>query len=315
MDPVTHTLAGVALANGFFRSRHGKAAVPVLAAASNLPDLDGLVMLTGRLDAIALRRTFGHSLLLLPLWCGLLAWAFRKKYPDKPYGALLGMAAAGAGLHLFLDLINSFGVALLWPLSSWRPELASTFIIDLALTAVLASPLLSYLSKDHRGARLVSASQVALALAAAYLGGSWVLRERAVSLLAADRAESGREASFSYVFAEPFGPHRWRGVEKGPSTWRLYLINASGSVLKAKELGDQAEDPAAARARDTPLGRTLGTFLKAPVWEVSGDPGGTRRVRVHDLRFSPLLFDRETPFAWLFEVSPDGAVTPGKPRI
>lgn len=314
MDNVTHTLAGVVLANAFFRERFGKAAVPLLAVASNLPDIDAVVMLTGRPDAIALRRTFGHSLLLLPLWCGLLAWAWRGRWPDKPYASILGLVAAGAAGHLLLDLVNSFGVVLLWPLSAWRPELAITFIIDLALTAILAAPLLSRLASNSER-RLIWTSRLSAALAALYLGASWTLRQRADGLLAADRAAAGRAAAFAYVFPEPFGPHRWRGVEKDGERWRVYLIGAGGTVIKARELDDHAADAAVALARRSVLGDRLSTFLKAPVWEVSGAPGEPRRALVRDLRFDPLLFKRAAPFAWIFTVSPDGTVTTGRPGI
>ena len=54
--------------------------------------------------------------------------------------AIVGLNAAG---HLFFDSINSFGVQLLWPLSWVRPELAITFILDFALTGILAAPHLT----------------------------------------------------------------------------------------------------------------------------------------------------------------------------
>ncbi|PYS96581.1 MAG: hypothetical protein DMF50_04130, partial [Acidobacteria bacterium] len=66
MDPVTHTLVGVAMANALFRRRIGPESVPILAIASNLPDLDAAVHLTGSPAALLMRRTFGHSLFLVP---------------------------------------------------------------------------------------------------------------------------------------------------------------------------------------------------------------------------------------------------------
>src|SRR5712692_2481641 len=142
MDPVTHTLVGVAMANAFFRRRIGPESVPILAIASNLPDLDAVVHLTGNPAAVLMRRTFGHSLLLLPFWALLLALALRRFYPRPGARTLFGLCLLGAGVHLLFDLINSFGVVLLWPLSSWRPELALVFIIDFVLTGLVALPLL-----------------------------------------------------------------------------------------------------------------------------------------------------------------------------
>lgn len=74
---MTHPLVGVGIANAFFRKRIGKSAVPILALASNLPDIDAVVVLAGDPTAILMRRTFGHSLFLLPLWALALSLIFR----------------------------------------------------------------------------------------------------------------------------------------------------------------------------------------------------------------------------------------------
>ena len=168
MDPVTHTLVGVTAANAFFRRRIGREAVPILALASNLPDLDGVVMLTNHPASVVFRRTFGHSLFLLPLWSFLLTLILRRFYPRIRLPALFGLVFLGAGVHLFFDLINSFGVVLLWPFSAWRPELALVFIVDLALTALLALPLLLAIVPKIRP-HLVPVSRIAAAAVVAYL--------------------------------------------------------------------------------------------------------------------------------------------------
>src|SRR5207249_11043357 len=118
MDPVTHTLVGVTLGNAFFRRRVGKEAVPILAVASNLPDVDGAAMLLGSPAGVVFRRTFGHSLFLLPLWSLLLALLLRRFYPRVRLPSLFGLTLLGAAIHLYFDLINSFGVVLLWPFSA-----------------------------------------------------------------------------------------------------------------------------------------------------------------------------------------------------
>src|SRR6185436_20707760 len=109
----------------FFRAKTGREAVPILAIASNWPDLDAAVMLDGDPASVFMRRTFGHSLLLLPPLAAGLALIFKRFYPARRWTALLGLCALGMGFHLFFDLINSFGVVLLWPLSDWRPELGT----------------------------------------------------------------------------------------------------------------------------------------------------------------------------------------------
>ena len=102
MDPVTHTLVGVGMANAFFRRGIGPAAIPILAIASNLPDIDALFHLTGDSTAILDRRTLGHSVLLLPIWALGLSLVFKRFWPRLEFRVLFGLSLLGSFTHLFL---------------------------------------------------------------------------------------------------------------------------------------------------------------------------------------------------------------------
>jgi membrane-bound metal-dependent hydrolase YbcI (DUF457 family) len=307
VDNLTHTLVGVTLANGFYRQRVGKAAVPILAIASNLPDLDALVVLSGDPRSVLLRRTFGHSLLLLPIWVLLLTWIFRRFFPQLPFRTILHLTALGAGLHLLFDLVNSFGVVLLWPISQWRPELATVFILDLTLTALLALPLLLCLPKSRRRS-LPGLSRISILAVAGYLlfcGGNRWLAERA---LAREAASLTPAPGFSYVFPEPLGPLRWRGVMRQGDVYHLSLIHSLTGKLEARgEVATSLGDPAVQAVLATEPGRRLERFFKAPVWEVAQHNPGAR-VTASDLRFRSLVLNRDPVFVFAFQVSADGEV-------
>lgn len=309
MDPVTHTLLGVAIGEGFFKSRLGKRAVIVSAVAANLPDIDALVHVTMDPAAVLLRRSFGHSLFLLPLWIWGLTWLFKRKYDDIETRDLAWIIAVNCVGHLCFDLINSFGVQLLWPFSSMRPELAIAFIIDLTLTGLLLAPHLARLKASWRpevGA-LCRASLVAVAF---YLGLCFSARQYALSLLAKETGGKG----FQYAFPEALGASRWRGVVKGEHDWKVYLINAGKSTVEFKDSVPNDEwSPPARRALETPLGRRLETFFKAAAWSAQKNPDGSATVRVHDLRFTSLVLPRAAAFEYAFDVPAD-ALAPAKAR-
>lgn len=314
MDPVTHTLAGVTLGNALFRNRFGPKAPIILAIASNLPDLDIVAHLTFSREAVLLRRTFGHSLILLPLWALGLAWLLRRTYArGQGLGPLFGMCLLGALVHLFLDLANSFGVVPLWPVSDWRPELAIVFILDLALTGLLAAPLILWALRLRR--RFAAWSQGALALAAAYLMLCGSARSMALVQLSEESARLGVRPDFLYVFPEPLGPHRWRGVLRAGGIYRLYLMRPFSGELEARgEAETLPNDPRVLRVRETRLGRRLDWFFKAPVWtasSLSADPQAPWEVTVRDLRFTSLVMDfHHAPFLFRFRVEPGGTVEP-----
>lgn len=304
MDNLTHTLSGVVLAHACYRRRLGPRAVPILAITANLPDLDAVVMLWGDPRAVLLRRTFGHSLLVLPLWILLSVPLLRRLAPKESFRNVLALTVAGVGLHLLLDLVNSFGVVLLWPLSDWRPELATVFILDFFLTGLLVLPLLLCLPRARRGS-LEGYSRASLAVVAAYLLFCGVNRGLAGRVLSREAATLRPPPDFSYVFAEPLGPHRWRGVLRQGNTYRLYLIHSlSGTIEARDELTTQLGDLEVEAARASPLGRRLERFFKAPVWEVMAR-GAPSDIQVRDLRFGSLLMRREPVFTFDFAVYPD----------
>ncbi len=312
MDPLTHTLLGVAVGEAFFKSRFGNRALWVSAAAANLPDIDALVLLAGDPGAVILRRSFGHSLVLLPLWIAGLSFIFKRKYEDIESSDLALMIAAGCAGHLLFDLINSFGVQLLWPFSTARPELGAIFIIDLALAGLLAAPHLARLKASWRP-ELPALSRAALVAVAFYLALAVSARQLAAGVLAEKTGGRG----FQYVFPEPLGAHRWRGVVKEPGAWRTYLIDVSKrSAAPGPVFPDDAMTAPALAAKDTPFGRRLMTFFKAPVWTVEPRPEGGAVVSVVDLRFVSLVLPRENPFRYRFDVPPGGGnVEPRRVKI
>ncbi|HLF87130.1 MAG TPA: metal-dependent hydrolase [Nitrospiria bacterium] len=306
MDTITHTLVGVGIANAFFRRRIGPSAVTTLALASNLPDIDAIVHLTGDPAAILLRRTFGHSLFLLPFWSLALAAILKRFYPSIKIYILFGLIFLGASLHLFFDLVNSFGVVLLWPFSSWRPELAIIFIIDLILTGLLAFPLLLYLIPFMRQ-QLELLSRIAMVCSLVYVIFCGTNRIMARQALATEIDYQRNIPELVYVFPEPLGPHRWRGVMRYGDTYKVYLIySLSGRIELKDEVQTKAGDSIVERVRSIPLAIRLERFFKAPVWGTKR--GSPTEVNVYDLRFRSIVIGLETPFEYKFRVYEDSRV-------
>ncbi len=296
------------MANAFFRKRVGPEAVPVLAWSSNLPDIDAAVMLWRDPAAITLRRTFGHSIFLFPVWAAGLAWIFKKKYPHQKFGTLFGLCLLGAAVHVFFDLVNSFGVVVLWPFSSWRPEFAAVFIVDLILLALLIAPLIAtrYLDPEKRQRYF----RYSMAAVAAYLVLCFANRAAAGSSLAyeEENRHGYQPPDFSYVFPEPLGPHRWRGVMRYGDDYELYLIH-NHLLYETAELKEHIStspnDPRVLKARQSPLGQRIDTFFKAPVWLCNGD-----EVDAYDIRFRSLVFPRQRGFQFRFLADPADSAKP-----
>jgi hypothetical protein len=235
-----------------------------------------------------------------------LALVMRRACPRASLGARFGLALLGAGLHVFMDLLNSYGVELFYPISSARFELAWTFIIDLAVWAILLAPLLLSATPAKRlGASLYRASAVALAL---YIGLCGLAHARAEALLARSLRDEA-PADFTCVFPEALGPHRFRGVARNGSLYRVWLVHVlGGGVEPVATVTTDADLPEVQKVRARPEAQRIERFFKAPVWRLVPERGV---AEVTDLRFSStVLGDRHGTFKYEFPLKDAAALKP-----
>ncbi|HYE99867.1 MAG TPA: metal-dependent hydrolase [Planctomycetota bacterium] len=296
MDNLAHTLVGIGVSRAGLARRFGSGTTLTLAVASNAPDIDALVHVWDPFDMFLLRRTHTHALVVVPLLAVATALALRPWCRGLPSKTHVGLAALGIGLHLFLDLVNAFGVVLLWPFSWRRFELACVFVIDPVVWLLMLAPALAgkWMKTDDRRLRLW---QGAVALLGAYLLLCQTAHWRAAAAVPAD----GREVR---LFPEPLGPHRFRAAVRGEGAWEVYHIRVlPGRAERAAVVPTRVEAPRVRELRASPWGLRLEAFMAAPVWTLRDD--GT--VEVRDLRFESLVVPRRNPLVAVF---PPGSSSP-----
>lgn len=174
MDPVTHSLAGVTIANlGFKR----KAAMWVLLLSSIAPDFDYITRLWGADVFLRYHRGITHGILALfivPIIIGLI-FGYRKGF--FYYSSL---AFSGYAAHLFMDLTNQYGTRILSPLDWEQFSLDLIFIIDPYITlGLLLSVILCKLHKR----RAAVIALVTLFFLVAYAGGRDYLHDKTKDFL------------------------------------------------------------------------------------------------------------------------------------
>ncbi|HKB16077.1 MAG TPA: metal-dependent hydrolase [Planctomycetota bacterium] len=301
MDNLTHTLLGLALADALPATRLGRGGTLALLLASNLPDLD--VLAPGLLGAevFEVRRTLTHSLLGAPLLAAAGTAGMRLFGAGVARGPLFGLFLLGIAVHVFFDLVNSFGVLLLFPFDGRRLELAWIFIVDPFLAAI---PLASAVLARARLPRERTA-RIALALVAAYVAFCGLGRALGARLLERTIREEGIRAEFTYVFPEALGPHRFRGVARSGGEWRVWLLHVlSGRADPLGGVPTEEDAPEVREVRRCRASQGLGRFFLAPVWRWLPEVG---EAEVFDLRFrSAVLAWRKTPFVYRVRATPDG---------
>src|SRR5262245_12163128 len=131
MDNITHSLIGAGLANAGLRQKFGRGTTLALMLSSNLPDIDVFWGFVHPGPSSLYRRMLTHSVLGMPILAAVGALLLSRIYRNQSWSQLFGLFFVGIFGHICFDLVNSYGVVVLYPFSRTRYELGLIFIIDL----------------------------------------------------------------------------------------------------------------------------------------------------------------------------------------
>lgn len=301
MDPLTHTVVGLAVSRAL--GRRSSVETGMVLVASNIPDVDTAFERIFALewDHLFSHRGVTHSLALAPLEAVVVAsvvWAVgrleAKSRAASSWLRLVLLASVGLSVHLLLDITNDYGVRILLPFTARWYAWDLTGLLDFYILATLAVglfvPALARLhgAEDDR-VELVSrvASAAALAVIAGYLATQAVTHRLALGQLR-DQAAS---APVSTVACLPgsLSPLRWTGVVDTGSDVTVYDVRVSGETRGRQVFRDNADPRLEAAARRSSRVQALLSFARFPRFQagaVTGDEGRSRHVvLVEDLRW------------------------------
>lgn len=272
MDPLTHGVASFALQRAFF-PKAKFATVAAMLVAGLLADLDSLAALFGPAAYITWHRNATHSLLAalftaplavllsfaVLLAFGIASWGgivipLGKGAPSEAaqdprttarqdakalvYRALLACLAS-ALLHLALDVCQTDGISLLWPLWSRRFSLDVLPKIDpwllTVLIAAIVLPELFRLVSDEIGARSKrprgrNGAIVGLSVVLLYLGLRVLLHANTLTSLEA-RTIAGETPHGVGAFPDSTSPFLWHGIVETQSAMNLVNMRSMGGEV------------------------------------------------------------------------------------
>jgi membrane-bound metal-dependent hydrolase YbcI (DUF457 family) len=290
MDPLTHALASYTLKRAAF-PRIARSATIAMLIAGTIADLDVLSKFASPSAFLTFYRTYFHSLLAALLFSLLVTLPFllRKQVStEKQISPLLIFTAAlaAAVLHLLMELCQSTGVELLWPLSTRRFALDWVAHLDLWILGILLAgillPLLSGLVTEEIGAKSkgprgkVGAS-LALATMILYIVLRSVLHGNALAAMES-RTYHGESPRKVAAFPESGSPFRWHGIvetERGLHDVELDVGPAISFDPDSAVTSYKPEpSPALDAARDTPAARRFLQAARFPKASIEKTPEG-----------------------------------------
>lgn len=211
MDTVTHAIIGAVTASACTKIRdekpHDYRFLWVTALAAAFPDIDYLWFWTDPYRFITeWHRGITHSLVLLPLWAGLLSTpVFFVMKRRMPFGKIFGYCALGLSTHIVADWITLYGVKIFAPLSDRRFALSLAFDMDpwIGLLAFLG---LIFGVKNRRNAFF------GIIAIGAYLGLMVNFQQYALSVIDDRTRTDPIPVDKVYALPQPFIPFHWRLV-------------------------------------------------------------------------------------------------------
>lgn len=218
MDPLTHAASG---AVGMLVLRNRPAtfwAAPLAALACASPDID-LAFIHTPLEFLELHRGITHSFAFMPFFALALAclcWPlWRKTTPFAwKFHQVWLFCCAMILLHIWLDVVTTYGTMVFLPFSHYRVRLNSLYIIELAITVPLLWAIIGW---RKRRALLLAVLVWTFLFPAAGIGiNAWHTKQCQERFVA-----EGRQVERLHVLPDAFAPLFWRVIyeeqtESGP---------------------------------------------------------------------------------------------------
>ena len=324
MDIVTHGLASLALARGFF-PRAGKLAMVGAVVAGTIEDIDWFSNYFGPSAFLSWHGAFTHSLLLAViisgvfpaillagvLWGGLgIDVKLRKDeaIPDDPrpvrnralrnlLAPLFLVAFLAALLHIAMDACQSDGVALFSPFSpkrfaaGWLPGI-DPWILTI-LIAATALPELLHLVGSEIGAKTKkprgrTGAIIGLALVLVYVGARATLHSNVLAMMAS-RTFHGETPRRAWAFPESLSLFTWHGVAETETALNELDVHADSAgdfdPDSSLRLFKPESSPALEAARNTFAARRFLATARIPKASVEKTQAGYI-VILRDLRYA-----------------------------
>jgi membrane-bound metal-dependent hydrolase YbcI (DUF457 family) len=332
VDIVTHGLASLAVARGFF-PRASKAALVSAVLVGCAADIDWLSQYWGPSTFLAWHGTYTHSILAIFFFLGAIpSFPIARHYLRTRQGVVASPRLAGtlwagtfgaslcAGvLHIAMDACQSSGATLLWPFSSkrfvtdWLPRI-DPWILTI-LIACIAMPELLRLVSSEIGAkskkpRGQTGALIGLALVLVYVGARATLHSNILATMES-RTFHGETPRRVTAFPESLSILAWHGVVETESALNEIEVNAFASDTfdadSSVRLFKPDPSPTLDAARNTAVARRFLAMAQIPKASLEKTEAGYVVV-LRDLRYVAAS-DTQHEIAAVIELDPNNKVT------
>ncbi|MFH1102467.1 MAG: metal-dependent hydrolase [Pseudomonadota bacterium] len=287
MDPITHLTSGVLTAQAVRPSTHNRWFFLFCIIGSLIPDIDNLAGLIGPEFYLIHHRGITHSLLGGLAMSFLLAFGYVALNRSSSFKRSLAVASFLIALHIFLDIITSYGTQIFYPFSRFRYELASVFIVDPVYTLSLIGVLASSFAFKRNRARIAVLGLVWLVI---YPAIGYAFRYQIQNRIEREIRENGLDYQQVHVIPEALSPIQWKVILEDRHYYYLGNTRLMGKNDQIQYERYQKADLALLKTFGEKVSffKTYAWFALYPVMKITNQDAHTM-VTFGDLRFISTL--------------------------
>ncbi len=285
MDNITHTLTGAIASKAGPVHHHTRLVFWILIVAANIPDIDFLLQFFGdRIFYMEQHRALSHSFIFAPFFAAFIAYILKLSVKGIDFRLAFTYTFIGIIIHIFFDLITSFGTMIFYPITDARYTLDLIFIIDPWLTgSLIVFLILGRKFKLHRKKIIWGA----IAFVLVYFVLAFVNREIVRSNADDFFSDHGIEYNRMIVLPQPLAITNWMvAVETDDAAYQIfthtfespgdyslldYPLMEPNQFIRAAKYTDEVE--------------FFKWFARMPVYEYYTDADGDHIVEYYDLQF------------------------------
>lgn len=253
--------------------------------ANVIPDIDIILKLKNNATYINNHRGVTHSIIFALLWILLLS-GIGSLLIDTSFTNILIISTIGISLHIFTDLLNSYGVMFLWPFDKKWIAFGITYTFDFMIIAshLLAFGLLFFFKTDPLVTMIILFSIINIYFGIAY-AYHYYLKMKLIE----------KYGNYKRLILKSRStPHNWKYVYETTDK-RFFIGTIRGRSItqlryeKRKEILDKNIEKILYENKD------IKSFLDfCPIYNYNiVREGGLKIIRFYDLRYLMIRNDRQ----------------------
>lgn len=253
MDPITHGVVGLAIAafTGETVSIASPYAMGSLLGAV-IPDADIVMQVKGDYSYLKNHRGMSHSIPFIFLYGTVITAVLSLLYPEASFIKIFLYAVSGCISHLLLDITNSYGAQVLWPICKKKLTLDLLLVYDPLLIIVsLAIIIPNIKSKIH--------PIVSLIILFAYLSVRYWMKLYVKNKVRDNFKEQG-EILFIRVLPSMIGLVKWHFVVKVKGKMIIGDLNLLPRKFRIIETMNDLDNKLVRAVKNTHIARFFGEF-------------------------------------------------------